>query len=146
MIRHCLLMFAFLFPFMSFTTQAQEGGLFQEVEFHTELQMQRYTSLVNELRCLVCQNQSIADSDADLANQLRAEVQTMILDNRSDQEIVQYMVDRYGDFVLFDPPLKWVTSILWFGPLLFLAIGLGYLYRQIRARSTSTAAESGRTG
>jgi len=73
-------------------------------------------------------------------------VQAMIPDNRSDQEIVQYMVDRYGDFVLFDPPLKWITSILWFGPLLFLAIGLSYLYRQIRARSTATAAESSKTG
>ena len=64
----------------------------------------------------------------------------MLLDNRSDSEIVQFMVERYGDFVMFNPPLKLVTSMLWFGPALFLAIGLGYLYLQIRRRAKAAAA------
>ena len=113
---------------------AQETA-FRTLAFHNEVQEQRYKSIINELRCLVCQNQSIADSDADLAQQLRAEVHAMILDGRADSEIVNFMVERYGEFVLFNPPLKLVTSLLWFGPFLFLGLGLTYLFIQIRKRT-----------
>ena len=118
---------------------AQDGGLFETKQFRSDVEELRYKSLVNELRCLVCQNQSIADSDADLAQQLRGEVHAMILDNRSDQEIMQFMTERYGDYVLFDPPLRWVTSLLWFGPFAFLVVGLGYLFVQIRKRARAAA-------
>ena len=121
---------------LSWAAESQETG-FRALAFAHTVQEQRYKSLINELRCLVCQNQSIADSDADLAQQLRGEVYAMILDGRADSEIVTFMVERYGDFVLFNPPLKWVTSLLWFGPFLFLATGLCYLFFQIRNRARS---------
>jgi cytochrome c-type biogenesis protein CcmH len=83
----------------------------------------RYQQLIEELRCLVCQNQSLADSNADLAEDLRTEVYRMLLAGKSDTEIVDFLVQRYGDFVLYQPPLKKTTVLLWLGP--FLALGLG---------------------
>lgn len=83
----------------------------------------RYQHLTEELRCLVCQNQSLADSNADLAEDLRTEVYTMLLAGKSDAEIVDFLVSRYGDFVLYRPPLKKTTVLLWFGPFAALAIG-----------------------
>jgi cytochrome c-type biogenesis protein CcmH len=134
LIRVLLLAASFVCFLAPFASQSQETS-FRVVTFANAVQEKRYKSLINELRCLVCQNQTIADSDADLAQQLRREVHSMILDGRADSEIVSFMVERYGDFVLFNPPLKLVTSLLWFGPFLFLAIGLGYLFVQIRKRS-----------
>lgn len=93
----------------------------------------RVMHLTEKLRCLVCQNQSIAESQADLANDLRREVREMLVAGKSDQEIIDYMVQRYGDFVLYDPPFKTSTLLLWGGPaaLLLLAIGgFGWTLRQ----------------
>ncbi len=83
----------------------------------------RYQHLIEQLRCLVCQNQSLADSNADLAEDLRDEVYTMLLAGKRDAEIVDFLVQRYGDFVLYKPPVKKTTWLLWFGP--FAALGLG---------------------
>jgi cytochrome c-type biogenesis protein CcmH len=94
----------------------------------------RAVQLANELRCLVCQNQSIADSNAELAVDLRRQIREQIAAGRSDGEIVQFMVARYGDFVLYRPPLKLSTVLLWLGPLLLVAAGCVVLARQLRAR------------
>ena len=96
---------------------AQPGALTPEHEA-------RYYSLLDELRCLVCQNQTIAESDADLAKDLRDEVKKMLLAGATDSEITEFMVNRYGDFVLYRPPVKPRTWLLWFGPLVFLVIAL----------------------
>jgi cytochrome c-type biogenesis protein CcmH len=88
----------------------------------------RYERLVRELRCLVCQNESVAESNAELARDLRGQVRTMLKAGASDREIKTYMTDRYGDFVLYRPPVRSDTALLWAGPFLILlaaAIGLG---------------------
>ena len=84
---------------------------------------ERYYLLIEEIRCLVCQNQSLADSNAPLAQDLRNEIFKMIQANKSDTEIMEFLVERYGDFVLYRPPLKKNTWLLWFGPFLFLFVG-----------------------
>jgi cytochrome c-type biogenesis protein CcmH len=94
----------------------------------------RAVHLANELRCLVCQNQSIADSNAELAVDLRRQIREQIAAGKSDSEIVDFMVGRYGDFVLYRPPMKLTTVLLWLGPLLLLAAGCVVLARQLRAR------------
>jgi len=94
----------------------------------------RYHSILNELRCLVCQNQTIAESNADLAKDLRAEVKKMLLEGSTDSEIIDFMASRYGDFVLYRPPLKPRTLLLWFGPFIFLGIGLLVLALVLRSQ------------
>jgi cytochrome c-type biogenesis protein CcmH len=96
----------------------------------------RVARVASELRCLVCQNQSLADSSADLAVDLRKQVRELIKTGKSDAEIRQYMVERYGDFVLYKPPLKATTALLWAGPfLLLVAVGaLLVIYLQGRRR------------
>lgn len=100
---------------------------------------QRVTRLTAELRCLVCQNQSLADSNADLAIDLRNQVRSQMRAGKSDAEIREYMVARYGDFVLYRPPLKATTALLWAGPFVLLAAGglaLGFYLRRRRERLT----------
>ena len=97
----------------------------------------RAVHLANELRCLVCQNQSIADSNAELAVDLRRQIREQIAAGKSDGEIVDFMVARYGDFVLYRPPLKLTTVLLWLGPLLLVAAGCVVLARQLRARRSA---------
>jgi cytochrome c-type biogenesis protein CcmH len=101
----------------------------------------RLQALSKELRCLVCQNETIADSNAELAVDLRREIRGMIADGRSDGEILNFMVTRYGDFVLYRPPVKAVTLLLWGGPvaLLLLAIFLLVSYLRRRARHLADA-------
>ena len=89
--------------------------------FQSEETEASYQKLLAELRCLVCQNQSLADSHADLAQDLRNEVYKMLQEGKSDDEIRQFMVARYGDFVLYKPPIKPTTLLLWFGPFLLVA-------------------------
>lgn len=101
----------------------------------------RLHALSGELRCLVCQNQSLADSDADLAIDLRREIRTMIEAGKSDAEIRDFLATRYGEFILYEPPFSWLTALLWLGPVIFLAIGLALLLpslrRQVRENSES---------
>jgi len=100
----------------------------------------RVMALAHELRCLVCQNQTIADSNADLAVDLRNEVREMMRRGSSDREIVDYMTARYGDFVLYRPPVKAATLVLWFGPLLLLVLGLWWLVMRLRERNAEPPA------
>lgn len=90
--------------------------------------------LANELRCLVCQNQTIADSNAELAVDLRNQVREQLRQGKSEEDILAYMVQRYGDFVRYRPPFKFQTVLLWAGPFLLLAAGLLLLYRNLRRR------------
>lgn len=108
------------------------------VEFETDQQAERYQKLISELRCLVCQNQNLADSNAGLANDLKTIVQQKIVQGDSDEQILQFMTDRYGDFVLYRPPVSAKTLLLWLGPLLFLMLGLGILAAYIRKSKMQT--------
>jgi cytochrome c-type biogenesis protein CcmH len=94
----------------------------------------RLMALSSELRCLVCQNQTIADSNAELAVDLRNEIREKIQTGMSDAEIKEFMVSRYGDFVLYRPPVKNTTLILWVGPFLLLAVGGSVLYFNLKRR------------
>jgi cytochrome c-type biogenesis protein CcmH len=94
----------------------------------------RVMSLAVELRCLVCQNQTIADSHADLAVDLRNQIRTMLVQGQSDDQIRKYMTDRYGDFVLYKPPFKPATALLWVGPPVLLVCALAALFLMLRRR------------
>ncbi len=95
----------------------------------------RVMRLASELRCLVCQNQTIADSHADLAQDLRNQVREMLKQGKSEGEILAYMTQRYGDFVLYRPPVKSTTTLLWFGPAVLLIGGVAVLIVVLRRRS-----------
>ena len=101
----------------------------------------RFQHLTRQLRCLVCQNQDLADSDADLAKDLRKQVFDMMRDGKSDDDIKQYLVARYNDFVLYDPPLKPGTWLLWFTPFVLVLIGAFVVGRILRRRSAQAAAQ-----
>ena len=96
-------------------------------------------TISNELRCLVCQNQTIADSNADLAIDLKNQIRIQLTQGRSQAEILDYMVQRYGDFVLYKPPLKASTWFLWLGPFIILLLAFFLLWWQIQARKKSTS-------
>jgi len=99
----------------------------------------RMQAIAVELRCLVCQNQTIADSHADLAVDLRNQVREMLRQGKTDREIIDYMTARYGDFVLYRPPVKGTTMLLWFGPAVLLVGGVGILWLVLRRRSRRAA-------
>ena len=96
----------------------------------------RFDSLMEELRCLVCQNQSLADSGAGLADDLRKEAYRMIAMGESNEAIKAFMVDRYGDFVLYDPPLRTSTFLLWFGPFILILIAIIAIIVILKHRKT----------
>ncbi len=102
----------------------------------------RFQQLTRQLRCLVCQNQDLADSDADLAKDLRKQVFDMMRAGKSDGEIKDFLVARYNDFVLYDPPLKPGTYLLWFTPFALVAIGAGVVLRILRRRARQAAADA----
>ena len=95
---------------------------------------QRMKNLTEQLRCLVCQNETLADSHADLAEDLRKQIREQMKAGKSDREIIAYLTDRYGDFVLYRPPVKATTYLLWFGPFVLLGGGTVVLYRYLGRR------------
>ena len=113
------------------------AGPMDSFTFESAEQEDMFNKLSGELRCLVCQNQSISDSNAGLAQDLRKEIHGMILEGKSEDEIVSFMVDRYGDYVLYDPPFKPMTWMLWFGPIIAFVLGLFYAVRFIRSQKTN---------
>lgn len=95
----------------------------------------RFESIAKNLRCLVCQNESVADSNAQLAGDLRRQVREMLVAGKSDDEIFKFMTDRYGEFVRFNPPLEPKTVLIWGAPFFMLLLGAGVIYRVVRQRS-----------
>lgn len=120
-------LFAVLLPF---AVQAREAVPVAEDPALEE----RVNTLAEDLRCLVCQNQSLADSHAELAIDLKNQVREQLRSGKSDKEVLDYMVARYGDFVLYKPPVKATTWLLWFGPGLLLVVGLAVLVIKLRQR------------
>jgi cytochrome c-type biogenesis protein CcmH len=106
----------------------------EEFTFDDPARAAEFRGLIEELRCLVCQNESLAGSQAELAQDLREEVYRLMQEGRSRQDVVTFLVDRYGDFVLYDPPVKPSTYPLWFGPLILGGIGVFVLLRTLRAK------------
>ena len=106
--------------------------------FETEEQQSRYTQLIEDIRCPVCQGQSIGGSNSGLAKDLREKVREMILDGQSDPEIYSYMVERYGDFVVYKPPVNTKTYLLWFAPLFILILSLIFLFRSTKRNKEKT--------
>jgi len=117
----------FLMLFSAHLAVAQE--IFKERTFATEQQTELFAELAAELRCLVCQNQNIADSNAELAQDLRREITTMIERGDNKKQIVDFMVQRYGEFVLYKPRFNLQTALLWLGPFLLFAAGIVFLFR-----------------
>ena len=120
---------------LSVSVFAQRAPVQEPLVFESMLQEDRFNQLTLELRCLVCQNQNLADSDAQLAHDLRAEVHEMLVAGKSDDEIKQFMVERYGDFVLYRPPVQKNTYLLWLAPLALLLIGGVILRSSVKKRS-----------
>ena len=109
-------------------------GIDTEPAFDDPVLNERYLSLTREVRCLVCQNQTIADSNAPLASDLRREIREMIAAGQTDAEIAEFLVARYGDFVLYRPPLQPSTWALWGAPFLFLGLGVVIFARILKTR------------
>ena len=127
-IRLLILFLAFC---VSLSVLAQEPMVFENQQ-----QEDRFNELTQELRCLVCQNQNLADSDATLAHDLRREVHEMLLTAQSNEQIKQFMVQRYGDFVLYRPPVQKNTYLLWLAPLAMLLGGALFLRANIKKRTS----------
>ena len=106
----------------------------ESYEFKSAQMEADYNILINELRCLVCQNQNLAGSNADLAKDLRRQTYEMLTQGKTPDQVVQYMIDRYGDFVLYRPRLKRDTLLLWFGPFVMLALVLWLVIRAMRKK------------
>ncbi|HED14685.1 MAG TPA: cytochrome c-type biogenesis protein CcmH [Gammaproteobacteria bacterium] len=111
-------------------------------KFDNPTHEKQYKTLIQELRCLVCQNENLASSNADLAKDLRQKIYDMTMRGKDSKFIINYMVARYGDFILYRPPFKSITILLWTGPLLILLLSLWIAFRIIRSRSDSESAIS----
>ncbi len=120
----------FLCLFCSFSVQAKEAEL---IGGSAEMQA-RVMAVSEELRCLVCQGQSLADSNSDFAKDMRTQILEMMEGGMKDREVVDFMVERYGDYVRYRPPFKATTVALWFGPFILLAIGIAVLYYNVLSR------------
>lgn len=125
--RKILILMLCLLPTLSYAGEAKDLAADPVLE-------KRMIGLAENLRCLVCQNESLASSHAELAEDLRREVREQMAQGKNDQEIIDYLVARYGDFVLYKPPVKSYTVLLWFGPFALLLIGAGVLVFQLRKR------------
>lgn len=110
------------------------------LQFKDRAEEVRFQNLTRELRCLVCQNQNLADSEADLARDLRRQVFEMMQAGKSDAEIKEYLVARYNDFVLYDPPMKPGTWLLWIGPFVLVIVGIGVVQGIVRKRARQAIA------
>lgn len=118
-----------IFGLLLFCLMTTSVNAYTFYPFDTPKQDAQFSHLLRSLRCLVCQNQDLADSNAGLANDLRDEVYTLVKEGQTDDEIIHYLTARYGDFILFKPPVKAITAMLWFGPALFMALGLLIFWR-----------------
>ncbi|MBK1719340.1 cytochrome C biogenesis protein [Thiocystis violacea] len=113
---------------------AAQAFTLEEFTFEDPARAEEFRDLIGELRCLVCQNESLAGSQAGVAQDLRKEVYRMMQEGQSRQDVVDFLVSRYGDFVLYEPPIRPSTYILWFGPFLFVGFGGFMLLRTLRRK------------
>lgn len=134
MMKRILLLLLLLAPLTAFS--AIDAYHFDDPEKEA-----RFKVLVAELRCLVCQNQNLADSNAELAQDMRKLTYDMVQRGDSNEQVVTFMVDRYGDFVMYRPPLRSNTLLLWIGPFIILGIGVFILFTIIRRRGREQAVE-----
>jgi cytochrome c-type biogenesis protein CcmH len=133
--KHFFIIFLLLFSGLA-------SAISEYRKFDNPEQQTVYENLISELRCLVCQNQTIGDSNAELAADLRRQVYEMLQQGKSKQDIVQYMTDRYGDFVLYNPPFKAKTGLLWLGPVVFLLMGLTAVFLFARRKKSVVSPHS----
>jgi cytochrome c-type biogenesis protein CcmH len=140
--KHCCLAAILLLP-LCIPAHSLSG--LEALNFANPQQEARYKKIIAELRCLVCQNQNLADSNADLAKDLRKKTHAMIIGGQSDAQIIDFMVARYGDFIRYRPPFKSSTVLLWISPALLLALGLGILWR-VTGRSRDTLSHADEVG
>ncbi|GHE25699.1 cytochrome c biogenesis protein [Vulcaniibacterium thermophilum] len=134
-LRALLLALALLAPWAA----AQPAGDPAPLQFRDAAEERRFHALVSELRCVMCQNQSLADSNAQIAVDLRREVLELMRQGKSDAEIKDFLVARYGEFVLYRPPVDAKTWLLWFGPALVLLLGGWTVFRIVRRRAGTAA-------
>ena len=125
--------------FLALLALAAPALAIDPLEFKDRAEERRFQNLARELRCLVCQNQDLADSDALLAKDLRKEIFDMMRAGKSDAEIKAFLTARYGDFVLYRPPVQANTWVLWFGPLVVLLVGAAVVVVVVRRRAGSAA-------
>lgn len=136
MIARIVFLAAFFVSTAAFASSANEAAIAADPVAEKRLQ-----ALSKELRCLVCQNETIADSNAELAVDLRREIRGMIAAGQTDPQIIDFLVARYGDFVLYRPPVKGITLLLWVGPVALLVTGMILLTLYLRRRATRLASE-----
>ena len=132
---------AFLFLFSIATTSAMAAPI-ETFKFESAETEKIFHKLSEEIRCLVCQNQNIAESNADLAKDLRLEIYNMLSQGKTEDEIVDFMVQRYGDYVLYRPPFKPMTWLLWFGPVIIFVLGVIFAIRLMKAQSSTVVDDS----
>ena len=139
-IKHFLLALLLAFALPALAVEAVDTPKQAQPNADDPVIEQRLVNLAEDLRCLVCQNESLAGSKAELAEDLRREIRTQMKAGKDDREVIAYLTERYGDFVLYRPPFKPVTYLLWLGPLLFLGIGGGAWVMTLRRRRAVQAA------
>ena len=139
--RHDFYFLEILFTLLLLFTPVTGQSAVDPHHFDSSTQEERYRKLIAELRCLVCQNQNVADSNAELAYDMRRKTYEMVTAGKSEKEIIDFMVTRYGDFVMYRPPLKLTTALLWFAPLLLLLIGLIIVFGYLRKQKKQNAIE-----
>jgi cytochrome c-type biogenesis protein CcmH len=125
----------FLFLFLTFIFPAIGFAQIAQPVEDPQIE-QRMKGLTQQIRCLVCQNETLAESQAELAQDLRREIREQMKAGKSDDEILAFLTQRYGDFVLYNPPVKATTYLLWFGPFVLLIAGTVVLYRYVKKRRT----------
>jgi cytochrome c-type biogenesis protein CcmH len=130
------------FALLLLLIQGAFGESIDVKDFENSTQESRYIDLIDNIRCPVCQGQSIGGSNSGLAKDLREQVRKMILNDKSDDDIYLFMIERYGDFVIFKPPINWKTYLLWFTPLIFLVLCFIYLIRIISKKRDFSAKSS----
>ncbi len=121
-------------------TCAKAFAAIDPYEFDSEAQRDRYQHFIEDMRCPKCQNQNLAGSDAPIAQDLRHELQRLLKDGKSDREITDYMVSRYGEFILYEPPFDKKTAALWLAPIAFVLVGLAVLVSVARRRAATKVA------
>lgn len=135
LLKYFFISFALLLSLVLLTQKNAAAAAVDPLVFTDAKKEARYKNLIGQLRCLVCQNQSIADSNAELAQDLRKEVYDMIIAGKSDQEVIDFLVARYGNFILYRPPLNAQTFLLWFLPGILVILALFFVIGIIKKRS-----------